>query len=476
MRYLLPLLALSLVLPGTAQARKKKPLPVPVFYETASRNIATVEFVQEYLAGGQRQQTRGYTDGVVISEDGLVLISGRVRFPQRSGSRLTGGSLPELGQFRLYFSDGRKLAAKVLAFENDLNLGLLRISDVPADGMPHISWRSGYSAKVGDGLRTMTLYTEEYGRKPVYSTVGVNALLDTPQAVWSLQGASSNILGAPLWDEQGKAVGVVAEVPMSPWAGRQVMPDLSGPVGLAYDRFGAWIAQALEEEQQVAARQEEDETAAWLGVMFQPLDRDLASHLKVSEGGGVVVSRVVPGSPAEAAGITPLDILVAMDGERIAVEQDADTALFSRQIREREAGSTVIFQRELPGGGTEDISIVLAQAPRSELHAERRTDDAFELTVREVTTDTLLGQRLDPATPGVVVDGLTRAGWAGLAGLRRGSIIQRIGERDVSDLDSFTATMAAIAEERPEQVLFFVRFGRSTGFFVAEPHWDDVDR
>ena len=476
MRRLLPAIALCLLLPGPAQAGKKKPLPIPIFYETASRSIATIEFVQEYLAGGQRQQMRGYTDGVVLSEDGLVLISGRVRFPQRSGSRLTGGSLPELSQFRLNFSDGRQLSATVVAFENDLNLGLLRIVDVPKGGLPHITWRSGYDAQVGDGLRTMTLYTEEYGRKPVYSALGVNALLDTPQSVWSLSGASSDILGAPLWDAYGRAVGVVADVPMSPWAGRQVMPDLSGPVGLSYDRFKAWIAQALEEEKMVAAEQEADENAAWLGVMFQPLDRDLSHHLKLSDGGGVIVSRVVPGSPAEAMGIAPLDVLVAMDGERIAVEQEADTSHFARQIRERKAGATVVFTRERPGGATEDISIVLVQAPRSALHAERRTDEAFELTVRELTTDTLLGQRLDPGTPGVVVDGLTGAGWAGLAGIRQDAIIQRINEHEVSDLDSFSAAMAAIATEKPPKVLFFVRFGRTTGFFVAEPHWDEVGR
>lgn len=473
MNRLLPLIAFALLVAPPAQAKKKKkPLPVPVFYEVASRSIATIEFTQEYLAGGQRQQSRVYTDGVVISDDGLVLISGRVRFPQRSGARLTGGSLPELSNFRLYFSDGRELEAEVVAFENDLNLGLLRVVDAPK-AMPHIQWRDDFEAQVGDGLRTMTLYTEEFGRKPVYSTVGVNALLDTPQDVWSLSGASSNILGAPLWDDQGKAVGVVAEVPMSPWAGRQVMPDLSGPVGLSYDRFQGWIVQALEEEKKVAQAPDEEDEAAWLGVMFQPLDRDLSKHLKISDGGGVVVSRVVPSSPAEAAGVQALDILTKMDGERIDVEQEADTAAFSRKIREREAGSTVVFTRESPGGATEDLSITLVQAPKSELHAERRTDDAFELTVREATMDTLLGQRLDPATPGVVVDGLTRAGWAGLSGMRPRSVIQRINEHEVTDLDSFTTAMAAIATEKPDKVLFFVRFGRNTRFYVAEPNWDE---
>jgi S1-C subfamily serine protease len=110
----------------------------------------------------------------------------------------------------------------------------------------------------------------------------------------------------------------------------------------------------------------------------------------------------------------------------------------------------------------------------SELHAERRTNEPFELTVRELTLDTLLGQRLAPETPGVVVDGVTRAGWSGLSGLYKGLIIQRINELEVVDLDTFEAALALVEENRPEQVLFFVRYGRTTRFLVAEPDWDDV--
>ena len=98
-RLILLLLAASLCIPVLAQAGpgKGKKRSVEEFYREASGTIATVEFIQEFLANGQKQQTRGYTDGVVITKEGLVLISGRVRFPQRGGSgRISRGSRPEL--------------------------------------------------------------------------------------------------------------------------------------------------------------------------------------------------------------------------------------------------------------------------------------------------------------------------------------------------------------------------------------------
>ncbi|MEE2828057.1 MAG: PDZ domain-containing protein [Myxococcota bacterium] len=476
------LLLAILVLPAPAEAGPPgKKRSVAAFYAQESQTIATVEFVQEFVAGGQKQQTRGYTDGVVISADGLVLISGRVRFPQRGSSgRISGGSRPELSFFRLHFSDGREHRAEVVAFEDDLNLGLLRIVDPPEGGMPHARFRRNYKVKLGQSFRSMTLYTEDYGRTPVLSSVFLNAILDKPQDLWSLGGVRSNLLGAPLWDGRGNIVGVIAQVPMSPWAGRQVVPRLSGPVGLSYERFADWVTQAASSgptgpEDEKTPPPQADKDAAWLGVMYEPLDKDLAAHLKISAGGGLILSRVVPSSPADKAGLKPLDVLVELDGERIEVLRDSDTALFSQKIRSLTPGTTIRLTLEHPGGERKPVEVVTGPTPTSNLHAERQTNDDFGLTVRQLTLDTLLRHRLDPGSPGVVVDGVTRAGWAGLSGLRVGLIIQRINEHEVSDLESFTKVMALLTEERPEKVLFFGRSGKTTRFFVAEPDWSEVE-
>ncbi len=454
-------------------------LSVPKFYDQASPTIATVEFVQEFVAGGQQQQTRGYTDGVVVSADGYVLVSGRIRFPQRGRSgALSRGSLPRLHSFRLHFADGRVHQAEAVGFENDLNLGILRITDAGGATFPHTRFQEG-KGRVGLSLRTLTLYTEDYDRTPVFGTATVNALLSTPQEVWSMSGLGPNLLGAPLWNTRGFCVGIVAQVPMSALGGRQVVPELSGAVGLPFGRFEDFLTQTLEEHRtgRVAVREElseQDSEAGWLGIAFQPLDDDLAKHLGISEGGGVIVSRVIPDSPAEAAGLAALDVLVEANGERIAVRSSADSPRWINFLRRLGPGETVALVREGVGNVRDSVEVTLAQAPRTELHAERRRNNDFDLTVRELTLDTQLAQRLDRSERGVVVDGVTRAGWAGLAGLRPGPIIQRINDHTVEDLDSFESAMKAVREARPDKVLFLTRHGRTTHFHVAEPDWEEA--
>jgi len=74
---------------------------------------------------------------------------------------------------------------------------------------------------------------------------------------------------------------------------------------------------------------------AWLGLEVQPLLRsqpDLA---------GVLVSSAIPGSPAEAAGLEPGDILTSLGGSPVSVRFPEELPLFNQLVADLPIGRTV---------------------------------------------------------------------------------------------------------------------------------------
>ncbi|MCK7506255.1 MAG: S1C family serine protease [Desulfobacterales bacterium] len=58
-------------------------------------------------------------------------------------------------------------------------------------------------------------------------------------------------------------------------------------------------------------------TRGWLGVNIQDLKGELAEYYGAKGGEGVLVTEVVPGNPAEKAGIKAKDIITAVNGEKV---------------------------------------------------------------------------------------------------------------------------------------------------------------
>jgi S1-C subfamily serine protease len=70
-------------------------------------------------------------------------------------------------------------------------------------------------------------------------------------------------------------------------------------------------------------------------LQVAPLTSRLASDLAVPETDGVLITGMMPGSPAHAAGITPGDVIVEVNGHAIR-----DTAQLLRAIADSPIGST----------------------------------------------------------------------------------------------------------------------------------------
>jgi len=95
----------------------------------------------------------------------------------------------------------------------------------------------------------------------------------------------------------------------------------------------------------------------WLGIIGLSLSREIANYYGIPVAEGVLVTRVVNGSPADEAGIAPGDIILAMDDAPITrIEK-----LLS-EIHKREAGEKVDLM-VYRNGQKYTIEVILAKAP-----------------------------------------------------------------------------------------------------------------
>jgi Do/DeqQ family serine protease len=101
-------------------------------------------------------------------------------------------------------------------------------------------------------------------------------------------------------------------------------------------------------------------TRGWLGVSVQPLSRELAQSLGLSDARGAVVARVYPDSPAAAAGLSQNDVVVAFDGtpvedyhhlQRLSADTEVGRTVKLDIVRRRERKTVVLKIAESPDAG-----------------------------------------------------------------------------------------------------------------------------
>lgn len=208
----------------------------------------------------------------------------------------------------------------------------------------------------------------------------------------------------------------------------------------------------------------------WLGAQTQVLTREIAEALGATARKGVRVTHVVPESPAAAAGFKVGDLLLKLDGRVIPAGSPTDTEVFDSLIREYPIGGTVAFDG-LRAGGPLRLEAVLAASPAASGDLKTFRDDSFELTVRDMPLAERIAERLPVDAPGVRISTVQPNGWAALAGLGSGDIIESIDGTVVKTAADVEGILVACRETKPRQVVFFIRRGVNSAFAEVEPRW-----
>lgn len=198
----------------------------------------------------------------------------------------------------------------------------------------------------------------------------------------------------------------------------------------------------------VAAPAAEARGWSWLGVRIRDLSEqemdELAKRHGIREGFGVVIVEVMEGTPAQRAGMTNGDVVVAVDDRPVT-----ETRMLQRLIAagpvEREARLTVLRPE-----GRRTLVVRLVPMPRT-IVGERVAAE-FGFILREPDPQPELGGRR-PGGSAPTVTLVVRGSAAERAGLETGDVILQINETAVVSRDAARDALADLAPERPFKLM-----------------------
>jgi serine protease Do len=200
---------------------------------------------------------------------------------------------------------------------------------------------------------------------------------------------------------------------------------------------------------------------AWLGASSQPLTAKLAARLGIKADGGARLTRIYPGTQAEAAGLRVGDVIVAIDGTEVPARRPEDTDVLARQIRQYRNNTQAVFTLWREGQKVE-LPVTLEQQPVPAAELQRWQDLELEFIAREIAFDDRVRLQMPTTTEGVIVESAVPAGWAALGGLRSDDIIERAGEDPIKTVADLTrARDAAAAGQKTWWVLLVRRRGQT---------------
>jgi len=175
-------------------------------------------------------------------------------------------------------------------------------------------------------------------------------------------------------------------------------------------------------------------TRGWLGVTIQDLKGSLAEYYGVQDKSGVLVASVVPGDPADRAGIQPNDIITEVEGKKVTTSRDLTNLAAKLDVGDTAKVTVLRDGRQK----TFDVKVgkrPLTMAAVSD-HQRQKKEGEYGFQVTELTPQ--VAQRYNiKETTGVIVVNVDPNGKGQAAGIQQGDLIIEVNRKNVASVEDF---------------------------------------
>ena len=378
---------------------------------------------------GPRRFGMSQGSGFFVSDDGYVVTNHHV---VENGSKFT-----------VVLNDGTELEATLVGADARTDLAVLKVTDdrkftyvkfdegkvrigewVVAVGNPF-----GLGGTVTAGI--VSAANREIGSRRYDDFIQIDAAVN--------KGNS----GGPAFNLKGEVIGINTAI-FSP-SGGNVGIAFAIPAATASD-----VVKELIDNGQVVR--------GWLGVMIQPVTRDIAESVGLDDARGAIVTNPQSDSPADKAGIRPGDVITAVNGDAVKNPRELARKIGNFSPEEK---VTVSLWRN---GKAEDVEVTLGklEGDAQLASASPSTDDMERLSGLGLALETA------PDGKGVVVAEVAPGSPAARKGIEAGDIISSVNGEEVSDPAAISKVVKEADDLGRKAALFQVQRGENSRF-VALP-------
>lgn len=292
---------------------------------------------------------RSMASGVVVDGNGFIMTNAHVLTNARRVQVVLPGPVEHAGAIRsLVRGRGRTVEATIVGIAHEIDLALIKVSEsLPAIPMAdYDTLRQGelvFAFGSPEGLRnsvTMGIVSA-VARQPDPDQPMVYIQTDAP-----INHGNS---GGPLVNINGELVGI----------NTFILSESGGSQGLGFAIPSALVQIAYPKLKRYGYLYR-----GQIGLSLQTVTPTLADGLGLSQDWGAMISDVVPGSPADAAGLNPGDIVQTIDGKSVDGLPRLSLELFTRGPGDH------VRLGVLRGADTLRVDLVAAESPTGDQLAD----------------------------------------------------------------------------------------------------------
>ncbi|EEY34057.1 S1C family serine protease [Pseudoleptotrichia goodfellowii] len=283
-------------------------------------------------SGGQEKKESGSLgSGFVVSEDGYIVTNNHV--------------VNNADEIYVKFTDGREYLTKLVGTSPEVDIAILKIESsekfkplefADSDKIQIGQWSIAFGNPLGLNDSMTVGIISAAGR----SSLGIEEIENFIQTDAAINQGNS---GGPLVDINGKVIGV----------NTAILSTSGGSVGLGFAIPSNLVA--VVKDSIISTGKFE---RPYVGLYLDNLDSQKVKNLNIKSGNGVYIAQVVPGSPAEKAGLKANDVIIGVNDKPIN-----SAGSFIGELAAKKIGQTVNLQI-IRNSQTMNVNVTLESSPK----------------------------------------------------------------------------------------------------------------